>query len=76
MLDSSKQDKWDALAYVWNDEQTDADLNIIGDTKSLDWIDKNGNKVHDDYSVPNKTSVKPVMLLMVRLHRSALRCAT
>ena len=53
-----KQDKWDALAYVWNDEQTDADLNIIGDTKSLDWIDKNGNKVHDDYSVPNKNQCK------------------
>src|SRR6516162_4176509 len=37
-----KPDKWDALTYVWNDEQTDADLNIIGDTKSIDWIDKNG----------------------------------
>jgi uncharacterized repeat protein (TIGR03806 family) len=53
-----KPDKWDALAYVWNADQTDADLNIIGDTKSLDWIDKNGNKVHDEYSVPNKNQCK------------------
>jgi uncharacterized repeat protein (TIGR03806 family) len=53
-----KQDKWDALAYVWNKDQTDADLNIIGDTKSLDWVDKNGKNVHDEYSVPNKNQCK------------------
>jgi uncharacterized repeat protein (TIGR03806 family) len=53
-----KQDKWDALTYVWNAEQNDANLNIIGDTKSLDWTDKNSNKVHDDYSVPNKNQCK------------------
>ena len=53
-----KQDKWDALAYVWNEDQTDADLNIIGDTKSLDWVDKNGKYVHDEYSVPNKNQCK------------------
>ena len=53
-----KNDKWDALAYVWNVAQTDADLNIIGDTKSIDWIDRNSNKVHDEYSVPNKNQCK------------------
>ena len=53
-----KKDKWDAIAYVWNKEQTDADLNIIGDTKSLDWVDNNGKNVHDEYSVPNKNQCK------------------
>jgi hypothetical protein len=47
---------------VWNADQTDADLNIIGDTKSLDWVDKNGNKVHDEYSVPIKINAKPAQL--------------
>jgi len=53
-----KTDKWDALAYVWNEQQDDAVLNIIGANKGVDWVDLKGVKMHDDYSVPNKNQCK------------------
>jgi uncharacterized repeat protein (TIGR03806 family) len=53
-----KQDKWDALAYVWNKDQTDAELKVIGASTSVDWVDTAGAKMHADYSVPNKNQCK------------------
>jgi uncharacterized repeat protein (TIGR03806 family) len=53
-----RKDKWDALDYVWNDEQTEAELNIVGDSKKIDFINKMGNPIHVDYSVPNKNQCK------------------
>lgn len=53
-----RTDKWDALDYVWNDNQTDAELNIVGDTKKVDYINKMGKPIHVDYSVPNKNQCK------------------
>jgi uncharacterized repeat protein (TIGR03806 family) len=53
-----KNDKWDALAYVWNKDQTDADLNVIGASTNVDWIDTAGNAMHTAYSVPNKNQCK------------------
>jgi len=53
-----KVDKWDALTYVWNEAQDEAGLNIIGANKNVDWVDLEGIKVHDDYSVPNKNQCK------------------
>ncbi len=53
-----KSDKWDALTYVWNEKQDDAELNIIGANRNVEWVDLNGIKMHDDYSVPNKNQCK------------------
>lgn len=53
-----RADKWDALDYVWNDAQTDAELNIVGDSKKVDYIDEEGVSRHIDYSVPNKNQCK------------------
>jgi uncharacterized repeat protein (TIGR03806 family) len=53
-----RTDKWDALDYVWNDEQTDAELNIVGDSKKVDFINAHGKNMHIDYSVPNKNQCK------------------
>lgn len=53
-----KTDKWDALTYIWNEKQDDAELNIIGANKSVDWVDLKGARMHDDYSVPNKNQCK------------------
>jgi uncharacterized repeat protein (TIGR03806 family) len=53
-----RADKWDALTYVWNDEQTDATLEIAGDTKKASWIDIHGANRKLDYSVPNKNQCK------------------
>lgn len=53
-----RTDKWDALDYVWNDEQTEGELNIVGDTKKVDFINIHGKNLHIDYSVPNKNQCK------------------
>jgi len=53
-----RADKWDALDYVWNDAQTDAELNIVGDTKKVDFVNLHGKSMHVDYSVPNKNQCK------------------
>ena len=53
-----RADKWDALDYVWNDEQNEAELNIVGDSKKVDFINAHGKNMHIDYSVPNKNQCK------------------
>ncbi len=44
---------WKALPYVWNDEQTEATLQLTGATKSVSWKDKTGAAKKLMYSVPN-----------------------
>lgn len=52
------KDKWDALSYVWNKEQTDATLNIVGDNIKVDWKNLQGELMHTVYAVPNKNQCK------------------
>ncbi|HOU46197.1 MAG TPA: SO2930 family diheme c-type cytochrome [Chitinophagales bacterium] len=49
---------WDNLTYAWNDQQTEATLNIIGDTKKVDFINLHGENVSCNYSIPNKNQCK------------------
>ncbi|MEX0298321.1 MAG: SO2930 family diheme c-type cytochrome [Kordiimonas sp.] len=49
---------WNAWAYVWNDEQTDAVLKVAGKTIPVDWIDETGVRQKIDYVVPNKNQCK------------------
>ena len=49
---------WDALAYIWNDEQTDARLEIAGDLKRVSWIHYDGTKKDIDYIIPSKNQCK------------------
>ncbi len=51
-------DGWKALAYVWNDEQTEAYLEVAGDTKEVSYIDLNGKKKKHAYSIPNLNQCK------------------
>lgn len=53
-----RAEKWDAIDYVWNDAQTEAELNIVGDSKSVDFVNLHGKNTHIDYSVPNKNQCK------------------
>lgn len=48
-----QEEGWKALPYVWNDEQTDAILQITGATKAVSWVNESGQVVSLDYSVPN-----------------------
>ncbi len=52
------EDGWQAWAYLWNDEQTDASLKIAGAKVPIDTIDEDGAALHIDYSVPNKNQCK------------------
>lgn len=48
-----KEEGWQALPYVWNEEQTEASLQITGATKAVSWINDKGVQINLDYSVPN-----------------------
>ena len=49
---------WDALDYVWNDEQTEAMLEDAGDIKKVSWTHYDGTKREADYFIPNKNQCK------------------
>lgn len=53
-----RKDKWDALDYEWNDEQTEATLDIIGDDVAVDWINLHGTAMHTKFLIPNKNQCK------------------
>lgn len=44
---------WDALPYVWNDEQTDAILKRTGDIKPLTLVRSDGRREDFSYLIPN-----------------------
>lgn len=53
-----RNEAWEALTYIWNDEQTDAHLEVAGDLKKVSWIQKDGSKKDIDYIIPNKNQCK------------------
>jgi uncharacterized repeat protein (TIGR03806 family) len=51
-------DGWQAHGYTWNDEQTDAFLNIVGDIKTVNWTNQVGEAMKVNYIIPNKNQCK------------------
>ncbi len=49
---------WKALEYSWNEEQTEAFLEVAGDTKPVSWIDEKGEKQSVEYRIPNLNQCK------------------
>lgn len=49
---------WSALPYIWNEEQTEAYLEIAGGSKQVSWVQKNGKKKEFEYFVPNMNQCK------------------
>jgi uncharacterized repeat protein (TIGR03806 family) len=49
---------WEALDYIWNDEQTEATLENAGDIKKVSWIHYDGSKRECEYIIPNKNQCK------------------
>lgn len=49
---------WKAFTYVWNDEQTDALLEVAGDTKTVQYVAANGQTRQHDYFIPNLNQCK------------------
>lgn len=53
-----RKDGWEALDYIWNDDQSDAKLEVAGDIKKVSWIHYDGSKKEVDYVIPNKNQCK------------------
>ncbi|MDZ4846001.1 MAG: SO2930 family diheme c-type cytochrome [Chitinophagales bacterium] len=49
---------WKALPYIWNDEQTEAILEVAGGRKEISWIHSDGSTKTLSYSVPNVNQCK------------------
>jgi uncharacterized repeat protein (TIGR03806 family) len=52
------EDDWIGLAYVWNEEQSDATLRIAGTRLDVSWIDGAGQVREHGYLVPNANQCK------------------
>lgn len=51
-------DGWKAFTYVWNQEQTDALLEVAGETKTVQYVDAQGATRQHAYLVPNLNQCK------------------
>ena len=49
---------WTGLAYVWNDEQTEAELQVAGGTIDVEWTHSDGATRRNNYIVPNVNQCK------------------
>ena len=49
---------WRALPYIWNEEQTEAYLNVAGKNLDVTWTHYKGEKKNIKYSVPNMNQCK------------------
>lgn len=52
------RDKWHAMTYRWNDEQTDAFRAIAGGSTDVTWTDKNGKNQPLHYLIPDANQCK------------------
>ncbi len=51
-------DGWKTLPYIWNEEQTEAYLDVAGRNIPVSWTDKQGVIKNISYSVPNMNQCK------------------
>jgi hypothetical protein len=61
---------------VWNKDETDADLNIIGDTKSLDWVDITARMYMMNILFLIKINARPAIATMAHSYQLVLKYAT
>lgn len=50
--------EWEAIGYIWNDEQTEAYYEIVGDIKEVNWTNEAGKAQFVNYIIPNKNQCK------------------
>ncbi|KPM50140.1 SO2930 family diheme c-type cytochrome [Jiulongibacter sediminis] len=53
-----EENGWQAFPYVWNEEQTEAYLEVAGESTEVKYIDLNGKKKKHAYAVPNVNQCK------------------
>jgi len=49
---------WKTLPYIWNAEQSDAVLDVAGETARVNYIDEKGRKQSRNYIIPNMNQCK------------------
>jgi uncharacterized repeat protein (TIGR03806 family) len=49
---------WVGLPYIWNQAQSEATLDVAGDTVDVSWIDADGNIKSNNYIIPNSNQCK------------------
>lgn len=54
----NRGNEWEAVSYIWNDEQTDARREIIGDITEVSWKDEAGEEQNIHYIIPNINQCK------------------
>ncbi len=47
-------DIWNIATYVWNEDQSEALLELNGDDTNVSWIDSNGNNISTLYHIPDE----------------------
>lgn len=53
-----EETEWKTLPYIWNDEQTEAYLDVAGKSIPVQWTHYNGELKSINYSVPNMNQCK------------------
>lgn len=54
----NRGDNWEAIGYVWNDEQTEAYRTLVGAVQEVSWTNQSGMPQTVNYIVPNKNQCK------------------
>ena len=49
---------WKALPYIWNKEQTEAILDVAGETRTVSYVDAQGKSQRHAYYIPNLNQCK------------------
>lgn len=53
-----KEDGWATYQYIWNEEQTEAIFEPIGDVITVHYTDSKGKKINSPYVIPNQNQCK------------------
>ncbi len=53
-----RRDGWVGLPYIWNEEQTEATLDVAGDTVQVSWRHSDGKERTNRYLIPNSNQCK------------------
>jgi uncharacterized repeat protein (TIGR03806 family) len=49
---------WKSLPYIWNEDQTDAMLEVAGGSAAVAYLNEKGEKISFEYTVPNMNQCK------------------
>lgn len=54
----NRGEEWEAIGYIWNEDQTEAYHEVVGEIKEVSWVDVKGENKSTHYIIPNKNQCK------------------